>query len=178
MQRLLVLVAAMLFLQGAQANEISLAISDELVDLRLQSDYEKDFLGRFAYLHADNDGIDTDMLSYTFGTVGQMDRFDMLLGLRPYWIDAESESGFGMALGLGGSTVLTGKLSAGAEIFYAPEILTGGDVDDKLDIELKLNYQLIENGALFAGYRDIELDTDAGDIDVYDSYFVGVSLSF
>ena len=164
--------------QLSTANEISLAISDELVELRMESNYEQDFFGRFAYMHADSNGVDSDQLSYTFGVEGKIDRTNVMLGLRPYWIDAENETAYGLALGLGGSTEIVSKLTVGAEIFYAPEILTGGDVDDSLDMEVRLSYQLIENGAIFGGYREIELDADVGDVDVYDSFFLGVALTF
>jgi len=162
------------------ANEISLGISDEMVDLRLTSDYEQDFFGRLAYLHTDTDDVEADQLSFTFGTVGKLDYVDVMLGLRPYWIDAESESGYGVALGAGASMELIPRFSVSAEVFYSPEILTGSDIDNSLDMEVQLSFQPIENGAVFVGYRDIELELDsgAGDIDVYDSYYLGVSLTF
>ena len=101
-----------------------------------------------------------------------------MLGLRPYWIDAENETGYGVALGAGVNIEIIPKFFAGAKAFYSPDVLTGGDIDNSLDIELPLSFQVIDNGAIFAGYRDIELDTEFGDIDIYDSYYVGVSLTF
>ena len=62
------------------------------------------------------------------------------------------------------------------DVQSALELIGAGQMGQ--DLELKLNFQVIENGALFGGYRDIELDTDAGDADVYDSFFLGVSLTF
>lgn len=178
MKKLIIAVVTMFVGQFSLANEISLAFSDELIDLRLTQTYEQDFFGRFAYLHTDTDEVEADQLSFTFGTVGKLDDFNVLLGLRPYWIDAEDETGYGLALGVGASMEIYPRLTTGAKVFYSPEVLTGSDLDSMLDIELQLAFQVIENGALFAGYRDIELDTGNGDVDVYDSFFVGVSLTF
>lgn len=164
--------------QVAMANEISLAISDEMIDLRLTTDYEQDFFGRLEFLHTDIDGNTADQLAFTFGTVGTLDNVNVMLGLRPYWIKAESETGYGLALGGGGSMEVAPRLFVGGEFFYTPEVLSGSDVDNGLDLALQVSFQAIENGAVFAGYRDIEIDTGAGDVDVYDSYYLGVSLSF
>ena len=161
------------------SDEIELSLSDELVDIRFRSDFTQDFFGRFAYMRSDSDDIDTDQLSYTFATQGTVDRFNVILGIRPFWIDAEDEDGFGAAVGAGGDLQLTTKLIASAEFFYAPKIITGGDVDDSRDLELRLGYRIIENGSIYLGYRELEVGIeDADDIDVYDDFFVGVNLRF
>ena len=150
-----------------------------MVDFRFRADYGQDFFGRLAFMHSDADGIDTDQLSYTFATQGIVDSFDVILGLRPFWIDAENEEGFGAALGIGGSAALGTKLTVSAEFFYAPDIITGGDIDDSFDMELRLGYQIIDNGSIYVGYRELEVDSeDAGDIDIYDDFFLGVNLRF
>ena len=161
------------------SDEIELSLSDELVDFRFKADYGQDFFGRLAYMHSDADGIDTDQLSYTFATQGAVDPFNVILGLRPFWIDAEGEDGFGAALGVGGNVALATKLIASAEFFYAPEIITGGDIDDSLDMEVRLGYQIIDNGSIYVGYRELEVDAeDVGDIDIYDDFFLGMNLRF
>ena len=110
---------------------------------------------------------------------GIVDPFNVILGLRPFWIDADDEEGFGAALGFGGSVALTTKLIASAEFFYAPDIISGGDIDNSFDMELRLGYQIIDNGSIYVGYRELEVDADdAGDIDIYDDFFLGVNLRF
>lgn len=170
-------IVAALLAVNVHANDIELAISDELIDLRLVAEYEKDFRGSFAYMHADHDDIESDQLSYTFATQGKIKRLNVLLGARAFILDAEHDDGYGVALGGGGSFGLIEKVSLSGELFYAPDIITGGDFDNARDISLRLNYQLIENGAIFIGYRDFEVDAGS-DVDLYDDPYVGIRFSF
>ena len=124
------------------SDEIELSLSDELIDIRFKADYAQSFFGRLAYMHSDSDGIDADQLSYTFATQGVVDRSNVILGLRPFWIDVEGEEGFGAAIGIGGDTELARKLTASAEFFYAPEIITNGDIDDSFDCTFESNDRL------------------------------------
>ena len=179
MKKVFFIVSLLFWSNIVWSDEIELSLSDELVDIRFRSDYSEDFFGRLAYMRSDSDDIDTDQLSYTFATQGTVDQFNVFLGLRPFWIDAESEDGFGAAVGAGGNVALTEDLIASAELFYAPKIITGGDIEDSRDMELRLSYQIIENGSVYVGYREVEVGIEnADDIDVYDDFFVGVNLRF
>jgi len=177
MNKLITGIAATLLAVGVHANDIELAISDELIDLRLVTDYEKDFSGSFAYMHADQDRIESDQLSYTFATQGKLKRLNILLGARAFFLDVENVDGYGVALGGGGSLALIEKVSLSGELFYAPDIITGGDFDHTRDISLRLNYQLIDNGAVFIGYRDFEVDAGP-DVDIYQDPYLGIRFSF
>jgi hypothetical protein len=168
-------------IQLANANEIELNLSDDLIDVRLQSDYEQDFYGRFAYAHAnsgDRYDVDTNLFSYTFAARGELEGVDVLLGIRPYLMDVEDAEGVGIALGVGAGMEVIERLRVSGEVFYSPEIITGGDIDDHLDLELKATYQIIENGALSIGYRILEVDAGSDDFDAYDDLFIGMTLQF
>lgn len=163
---------------SALANEIELSISDQLIDLRLTSQFEQDFSGRLSYMHSDDEDIDADQLSYTFSTKGKVDLFDIMLGARLFLLDAESQDGYGVALGGGASMEVIDKLTLGVEAFFSPDIITGGDLENTLEIDFRAGYQLIDNGTVFLGYRIFEVDTDVGDIDIYDGAYVGIKFTF
>ncbi|MDA8789763.1 YfaZ family protein [Pseudomonadales bacterium] len=161
------------------ANEIELSISDEIIDLRFAVSYEQDFSGTFALLHADHNDVKTDQVSYTFATRGTIDRVDITLGTRLFLLGVDSDDGFGAALGIGANTNIMGKVFVTGEVFYAPEIITGGDFDSTLDAELRLCYQLIENGLLYIGYRQFEVDSKkSGKQDIYEDPFIGIKFTF
>lgn len=171
--------SALLWSMPSSANDIELAISNDLIDLRFRSEYERDFSGTIGLLHADFKNIDTDQVSYAFETRGQVENVIVKLGLRPFYIDVESADGFGVALGIGAEGYIVEKVSASGHLYYSPKIITGGDIDDTLDAEIRVNYQLIENGALFVGYRVFEVDGDkGGSVDVYDDPYLGIRFSF
>jgi len=163
----------------ANANDIDLSISDELIDLKFTANYEQDFSGTFALMHADYKNVESDQVSYTFATRGKIERFDVSLGARLFFLDAESEDGFGAALGLGGQTNIVDKVSVSGQAYYSPKIITGGDYENTLDAELRINYQLIENGSLFIGYRVFEVDSEnVGSFDIYDDPYLGIKFTF
>lgn len=172
------------------ANEVEAAISDAMVDFRFTSDFDQDFMGRFAVMYSEDEEakgdeeVENKLLSYTFGSRGQRENFDISLGGRLYFMDIDVDggqdgSGVGLALGFGVSAEVLPKLSVGVEAFYSPDILTGGDLDSTSDIELRLSYQLIENGSVFVGYRNLRAEFDDGeDGDVYDGGLIGMRLTF
>ncbi len=174
-----IFMAACAFSLQAIANDIELSISDEMIDLRFTADYEQDFSGTFALLHADHKKVESDQVSYTFATRGKVERVDVLLGARLFFLDAENEDGFGAALGIGGQAALAEKVFLTGQVFYSPEIITGGDFESSLDAEFRVSYQLIENGSLYVGYRIFEVDTEKfGTVDIYDDPFVGIKFTF
>lgn len=48
-------------------------------------------------------------------------------------------------------------------LFYAPDILTLGDAEDIIDLDLRYEAQLIPNAVGFIGYREFRFDSDEGD---------------
>ncbi len=179
---LLIIAASSLFIIPviSSANEMELSISDDYIDLRFTAEYEKDFAGQLALMHADFDDIDSNQLSYKFYTEDKLGRFDVQMGAKAFWLDAEDETGYGIALALGATTEIINKLVAGVELNYSPSIITGGDFDNLFEVDARISYHLLENGTFYIGYRKIEIDTDGGDVDVdvYDDPYVGVRFQF
>ncbi|MBT8140072.1 MAG: hypothetical protein KJP25_09900 [Gammaproteobacteria bacterium] len=161
------------------ANDIELAISNDMIDLRFRAEYERDFSGTFAFLHADFKDIESDQVSYGFETRGQIENVIVKLGSRLFFIDAGRADGFGAALGVGAEAFIVEKVSATGQFYYSPQIITGGDLESTLDAEVRVNYQLIENGALFIGYRVYEIDAEkGGSVDIYDDPYLGIKFTF
>ena len=48
-------------------------------------------------------------------------------------------------------------------LFYAPDILTLGDAEDIIDLDLRVETQVVENAIGFIGYREFRFDSDEGD---------------
>lgn len=160
------------------ANEMALSINEEMVEARFTVDYQQDFFGRLALMHADFNEIRADHLNYTFATQDTLGDFSVLLGGRAFWLDSEAGDGFGLSLGVGASKSLTERLSAAVEVFYAPDILTGGDFKNTLEIDSRLSYQLLEGGAIFIGHRKLEGKGNGPTVDAYDDPYFGLQFEF
>lgn len=174
----LILSALMTTLMASQvnANELELSINEEFIDLRFTSAYEQNFAGEFAFMHSDSNDLTADQVSYRFFTSDS--DTGLQLGAKAFWLDVESEGGFGIGLGLGFTRSLSEKMDIGFQLHYAPDIITGGDFDNVLEYDLRLNYQMVENGSFFIGYRNIEADNGTVDIDVYEDPYFGLKFEF
>lgn len=160
----------------ANGNELALSINEEFIDLMFTSSYEQNFAGQLAFMHSDLNELTADQVSYRFFTSDS--ESGLQLGAKVFWLDVEEEGGFGIALGGGISRSLSDKLEVGAQIHYAPDIVTGGDFDNVLEYDLRLSYQMVENGSFFLGYRDIEADNSSVDLEVYDDLYFGLKFEF
>ena len=158
------------------ANELELSINDELIDLRFTSGYEQDFAGQLAFMHSDFNDLSADKISYRFFTRDSESGLE--LGAKVFWLDVEKEGGFGIALGGGINRSLSDKLDLGLQVYYAPDIVTGGDFKNMLEYDLRLNYQMVENGSFFFGYRKIEADNGNFDLEVFDNSYFGLKFEF
>lgn len=158
------------------ANELELSINEELIDLRFTSGYEQDFSGQLAFMHSDFKDLSADKISYRFFTHDSDSGLE--LGAKVFWLDVEEEGGFGIALGGGINRSLTEKLGLSLQVHYAPDIVTGGDFENMLEYDIRLNYQMVENGSFFFGYRNIEADNGSFDFEVYDDTYFGLKFEF
>jgi len=158
------------------ANELELSINEEFIDLRFTSNYEQDFAGAFSFMHADFNDLSADQVSYRFFTSDS--ESGLQLGAKAFWLDVEEEGGFGIGLGLGVARQLSEKMSLGLQFHYAPDIITGGDFDNVLEYDVRLNFKMVENGSFFMGYRNIEADNGSVDLEVYDDPYFGLKFEF
>jgi len=158
------------------ANELELSINEEFIDLRFTSEYEQDFSGEFALMHSDSNDLTADQVSYRFFTSDS--DTGLQLGAKAFWLDVESEGGYGIGLGLGVTRSLSEKIAMEFQLHYAPDIITGGDFDNVLEYDVRLNFQIVENGSFFIGYRNLEADNGTVDIDVYEDPYFGLKFEF
>lgn len=76
-------------------------------------------------------------------------------------------------------TLPTGiPMTAVANVFYSPDILTFGNADDVLDFNVRLEAQFVERVTGFVGFRLLTFDRDAGEDDVVEHIQIGVRFGF
>ncbi|WP_339803026.1 YfaZ family outer membrane protein [uncultured Marinobacter sp.] len=97
------------------------------------------------------------------------------------WDQSQADGG---AVGLGGFATINlptvPGLSFTGSAHYAPSILSFGDSDDLTNIEARVNYRVIRNAEIFAGYRYINTDLEnvRGDINLDEGVLVGMKIFF
>ena len=167
----------------ASANEIALSINEELIDIRMTSHLQQNFAGELAVMHTDFEDKGADQISYRFYNQDQLGSVNFELGARLYWLDAEAPNGqgfdgHGLALDIGSNHQLSDAFLLEINISYAPDIITGGDFENVTEWDMRLSYQLVEKGSLFAGLRNLEVDTGDQEVDVYDDAYFGLKFEF
>jgi hypothetical protein len=107
------------------------------------------------------------------------------LGIRAVYTGIDSNSGGALALGgqLEGRLPSYNRIGLTGYAYYAPEVLTVGDVANYIEYGVALDYEVIRGGAIYVGYRNIEQDFDLregfqAEIDVDSSAHVGFRLKF
>jgi len=68
--------------------------------------------------------------------------------------------------------------SLAASFAYAPSVLTFEDGETYSEFRFEADMEVITNIHLFAGYRNIDTNYEAGDYNFNDSFYGGIKLSF
>ncbi|HEX7047016.1 MAG TPA: YfaZ family outer membrane protein [Gammaproteobacteria bacterium] len=107
--------------------------------------------------------------------------FQVGLGGRLQFIDTDLASGGLIAVGAWGRYTFptANRFALAGNIHVAPSVTSFGDVEKYLEFGLRAEYEVLRNGSLYLGYRDIEADFDiAEDVELDDGLHVGMRFTF
>jgi|GEM_PF-3702347 len=105
-------------------------------------------------------------------------------GIKVSIIDAEaSDSSINAAVSIGGrvSSLLPTSipLRAYGELYYAPSITVTNGIEDLLEIEAGIEYQVGNNASVYGGYRQIKIDLDKNiSTKLDDRFHIGIAFNF
>ncbi len=105
------------------------------------------------------------------------------LGGRLYYIDADKRNDKGTAVGLGGfvnwDIPPVPNLSVRGELYYAPDVLSFDEVKRYVDFFARVQYRIIEQAWVYAGYRNAEMKgVKASDQKIDEGFNLGIMLWF
>ncbi len=168
------------------ASELEFALSDDSIETSYQSLYAGNFGTTISWLHADvdEDYAADDLKSDTAGiglyAHGKTGNIRTHLGGKAFWLHTKSNTQkdnkndmHGIALGGAIDAYIIPKLFIKANALYAPDILTGGDFENYIELGARVAYQVLPNAAVFVGYRFIEAEIDDKDLEIYQGGFIG-----
>ncbi len=105
--------------------------------------------------------------------------FSLGLGAKFVWADNTNKDFIATPLSIFADYQLDERVSISAAFAYAPKILTYSDGDNYKDLNLKVNYKIIENGYVYIGARDITTKYKSGaSVDYDKSIFFGYKVQF
>ena len=105
------------------------------------------------------------------------------LGGRIVVLDVDDVDVTGGALALGGMVEARlpafNRIGAVVYAYGAPEASSFGDFDGYIEYSAGLDYQVLRNASLYAGYRQVKVDSkDAGNLTVDNGWHLGLRLTF
>lgn len=70
--------------------------------------------------------------------------------------------------------------TVGADLYYAPQVLSWSDAKNYLEYDLSLDVRVIDFASMTGGYRKIDTDYDVshGDVTFNEAWFIGVKFRF
>lgn len=178
-----------------QADSLDLSLSNETVRVNYGRDYGGAILD-FGALYTNELKVETT----TIDEGAWLAHLGLVSGGAVYINSSTLEGGLGgriyggsaddtpddievLALGLGGYARFfpqDGMLGFGIAGYYAPEIVTGLDVDRLWDFEARVEFKVFENASFYFGYRQVKarVDDTKFDIKIDDEFNGGVFLRF
>ena len=66
----------------------------------------------------------------------------------------------------------------GGVLYYAPEVLSFGDADNYFEYRLTADVEVVKNGSIIGGYRQIETDANGAGITYNHGLYVGFKFAF
>lgn len=102
------------------------------------------------------------------------------LGGRLLYVYKDSKNGGALAVGgqLAAKLPQYNRLGLSASSYYAPNILTVGRLDRSWENTVDLDYELIRNGNVYVGYRNLRQDVDGHRGTTDNGFHAGFRLKF
>lgn len=183
-RKTLAFLAASCAVASAQAHTIDLAINSDAVALDFTTQIRKSELNLGAGgLHHEDNGDAFYASLFVADNVNKQSGLLAGIGARYYFIDADLIDQDGTSLGLGGflnwDVPGVTNLSLRGDLYYAPDVLSFGEIEDFFDFSVRVQYRVIEQAWVHAGYRRAEASPEEGrDQDIEDGAMVGVMIWF
>lgn len=184
----LALASVFLFNQAQAESAIDVDLSSDVVRLALATPLANgNLIGSGSYLHHEDNG---DLFSAGLSVAGKSKasrgQQTTGLGFKAVGFTTDEDRGDvdGAALALGGfirhNLSDANLISLRGDLYYAPSVVSFGDADKYLEFSFRVEYELMENANLYAGYRKIEIDIKDvdGEADLDSSGHVGINLLF
>lgn len=172
------------------AGELEFALSEDLIEASYQSFYAGSFSSTVSWLHTDIENADffkskvdqkSDMIGLSLFANSKSGRFRSHLGGKAFWllhdVNSKSYNMHGIALGGAADFYIFPKFFIRGNVLYAPDILTGGDFENYLELGARAGYQLLPNAVIFIGYRYLEIELNDVDADVYKGGLLGFNFN-
>jgi len=181
MKKYLALAAFTLTSTTALANDLYLDVSNDTFHGRIDATNSSSGVNYLAEaLLNDEDG---SVFNLGVMKTGRLNNQNVIGGLGVKFMYLDTDADNYLALSLGGSLSFAfpnlPDTRLVTELFYAPSVTTTDDLDNVVDFNLRLEYQLFENGNIYGGVRLLQVENEFDvEHEIDDGFFIGIKLSY
>jgi YfaZ precursor len=176
------LILCSLMLAGAsQASTIDVNLNQDVV--RVQSTFPSwgNLTADVGWMRNRDDGdvIHAGLLLVDEASAGQ----DLVAGLGGRLVIIDATGLNGQAAALGGFFRYTfpsyNRLGVSGQVYFAPNVLAFGDTSRYAEISLRVQYNLLRQGHLYLGWRNVKTDFDAApEVTIDSGFHLGIRIEF
>lgn len=167
------------------ADSLSLDINDDAARLTWNHAYPaRNMAADLSVLHHQDRGTALSAGFHITGNAASESRpVNAGIGGRLYYVDADRANRDGTALAVGGffdaKLPNWDRVGFGGHLYYAPDVLGFGDLEELTDLSLHVSYSVVREGDIYLGVRNVKGDfTNRGDVTIDTGMFVGFRLNF
>ncbi len=166
-------------------NSLSLDLNDDAARLTYARTLDNDTMRVDAsWLHHQDNGNAASVGFHITGNAATESRpVNAGIGGRLYLVDAEDADADGQALAVGGffeaKLPTYDRVGFGGHVYYAPDVLGFGDVDDLFDISARVTWSVLREGDVYLGVRNVKGDFgNRGEATLDTGLHIGFILNF
>lgn len=171
---------------GANNSNIDIDLSDKVLRLAYEGPFRKtDLNTNFSYLHHE-EGADAVSLGVNVTGLTKASSGGQKTGIGAKFVAFDADGFNGSSIALGGyvrHTLATANLiSLRADAYYSPSVVSFGDADKYWEFSFRIEYSIMDNASIFAGWRNMEVDAEfanySADVELEQGGYLGLSLLF
>jgi hypothetical protein len=165
-------------------DDIEASVKLDMGQFNNEIDVDTTYIG-FRYIYTDEDDLD-GLFELSFLMQKPLDQMKDLrigIGFKLDYTSVGSNDFLALPLGIEGLYRLPFDASivpvyVGGKFYYAPSVLSFQDADSYLEFKLHADIEVIERGMITLGYRHIDTDYEAGDVEFNDAFYLGFKFAF
>ena len=148
-----VALSALLFSTYSNADTVELSLFSDIVGLGYKANINNAYSANVDFTHSQYDNLDSNLFKGGFIAKGVRDNLTGYVGLEPFWLNTEHTDTYGLSIGGGAKYLITPEFWAAGDIYYAPDIIVGGDYDNYYNFSAKIGYNVLPHASVYLGYQ-------------------------
>jgi len=176
---------ALLCCNAANAGEVDFSFNSDAFRFFYVHDFDANELqSDFGFLYNEDDEWVANVSLYLTGLASDgTNPLQAGLGGRTGYVNGDSSKQTGVPLAVGGWVKYTfpkvDRLNIRADLFFAPSILSFGELDKYQDLTFRIGYNVLKEADIYLGYRYVEGDFDERPkVKFDDDFILGFNIRF